>query len=145
MGAPARGYSWPTATVDNEISLKHGTHSPRRFLPMAKVIAEQLMAELPNPTTADALAVEEIAITRAKKRLVDEWLDEREQIDDKDQVRSVADYAIRLGRLVKEQEASLWRRRAEREKAIAGGVDPVAALAAEGRRIMAAQNGASGE
>jgi hypothetical protein len=135
---PRRGYTWPPFAEGNLVASTHGGRSERRFLPLAEKIAGALLDQLDDVTLADQLDAYAWATTEAKRQLVDEWLDEDGQLDEKHDPRAAAEYAIRLARLGKEQKASLFRRRAERQSRTVDGSSGLETQIAEGRRLRVA-------
>ena len=70
---PARGYKWETAKPGNTLALKHGAHSARVYQPVARELAEGIVAE--RSYLADyPSAVSAWAEAEARALLLREWI-----------------------------------------------------------------------
>ena len=79
-GQPARGYSWPPFETGNEVGLRHGAFSKRRFEPLARELIEGVLAEHPHlGRHPEALA--SWADSEARAWLLRDWLTERGMFD----------------------------------------------------------------
>jgi len=149
MSGRARSYKWPSATQGNRIAEKHGAHSQRRFRPLADQLVAEKVEECPwlrRPAFREALFA--WAVAEAKARLVDDYLDEAGQLDDKCHPRPAAIYADRM-----HARADRLRQRLGLDvvafggllatfAGLPGGEDALEALNAEGRRLVEARDAA---
>jgi ribulose-5-phosphate 4-epimerase/fuculose-1-phosphate aldolase len=72
-GQPARGYSWPPFQRNNQVGLRHGAFSKRRFEPLARELIEGVLAEHPHlGRHPEALA--SWADSEARAWLLRDWL-----------------------------------------------------------------------
>jgi hypothetical protein len=75
-GQQARGYSWPPFQRNNEVGLRHGAFSKRRFEPLARELIEGVLAEHPHLRRhPEALA--SWADSEARAWLIRDYLSER--------------------------------------------------------------------
>jgi hypothetical protein len=93
---PARGYSWPQATIGNELATTHGAWSPRRVDPLAAQLVDQFASDLEWLRACDRPAVWSWARCEARVQLLTEWLAERGDLEDDGSVRPAADLLTRL-------------------------------------------------
>lgn len=94
-GTPARGWSWPPFEPGNEVALSHGAYSARHVEPLA----EQLRAELTTmapwcSAPAFAATVRAWAVTEARCRLLQAFVDERGLVDEQGELRVASAQAM---------------------------------------------------
>jgi len=152
--ADARGYTWPTATSGNTIAEKHGARSERRWRPLAEQLAAEALAAAPWLTRpAFRWSVQAWATAEARARLVDDWLDAQAtaempgELDAGGEPRAASALSVRLHARAESLRARLGidptamaRLLASFTVGLPGGEDVLAALRAEGARLVAAQD-----
>jgi hypothetical protein len=146
-GQAARGYSWPTATPGNRIAEKHGAYSERRWRPEAERLRSTILGEAPWLTRpAFALAVAAWSVAEAKAAVVDAWLDEHGLLTDDGEPRPANALSDRLHARANSLRGVLGLDPVSFSKLLAtfagvpGGEDALAALRAEGRRLVEARS-----
>lgn len=149
MAEGARGYSWPAFEPGHTASLKHGADSPRTIQPVADELEAWLHEVAPWTRAPSNLAtVKAWAWAEARARLIRQWLDEHETVNDEGDVPNAATYLERIEArrdrlshdlaLNPQSMARLVSTLAS--VAVAGKDDDgLAALKAEGARILAAR------
>lgn len=81
-GIPARGYRWPPFEKGNTARMTNGAQSPRRFLPIAEVIKNEMLQRRPDladPTYEHALQA--WAVAEAQAIIIRAWCDEHGMVD----------------------------------------------------------------
>lgn len=149
MSTPARGYTWPPAAVGNTLALRHGATSPREVQPLAEGFHAAIIEAAPwTSSPAFAGTVQSWAWAEGQALLLRRWLDENGMLDGEDEERSAARLLDRIeGRLAKLRDqlglnptaAMKVLSQAADLAAATGDDEGLAALQAEGARILAAQ------
>lgn len=149
---PARGYSWAPFAPGNEVTLRHGAHSPRTIQPLAELFASSLLEVAPwAASPAFAGAVQSWAWAEAQAQVLRAWITEHDLVDvGEDGATEPA--AFRMldrveGRLAKLREGlgltplSLGKLMAAAATVAAatGDTESLRALHDEGRRILASR------
>lgn len=103
---------WNPATSEsnqgNLLALKHGAHSPRLVEPIAAEYAAVAVESLPflaDPSYAGALR--SWARTEARIERIENWLQDRGDLDDEGNVRPATEMLIKLKRLAIKERAAL--------------------------------------
>ncbi len=143
----ARRYSWPTAAPGNDLALKHGAGSERRWRPLAEQIRAGIVDQAPwLNRPAFAGAIEAWSIAEAKCRLVDDWLDEHGLLTEGGDVRNAALLADRLHSRASTLRGQLgldplsFAKLLQTFSATPAPDDVLAALRAEGAAILTARS-----
>jgi hypothetical protein len=156
MGEPASGHTntHPPFEPGNQVAEKHGAHSKRRWRPLAERLAADAMQAAPWLTRpAFRWSVEAWATAEARARLVDDWLDAQAtadmpgELDSDGEPRGAAALSVRLHARAESLRARLGidptamaRLLASFAVGVPGGDDVLAALRAEGARLVAAHD-----
>jgi hypothetical protein len=154
-----RGYSWPPFQPGNEKATTHGAFSERRWRPLAQQLAAQAMEVAPWLTRpAFRWSVEAWATAEARARLVDDWLDAQAtaevpgELSADGEPRGASALSSRLHARAESLRARLGidptamaRLLASFAVGVPGGDDVLAALRAEGARLVAAHDVALAE
>jgi hypothetical protein len=153
-GTPATGYKWPSATAGNELALKHGGHVERRWRPLAEQLAAEAIEACPwLRRPGFKWSVEAWATAEARAQLVDVWLDEQATAAmpgdlDAGEPRAASALSGRFHARAESLRARLGMDPNAMARLLAsfsggnipGGDDVLAALRAEGRRLVAAHD-----
>jgi hypothetical protein len=145
MGEAARGYSWPTATDGNTIAETHGAHSAARWRPLAEQLAAEVVESAPWLSRPSfRLTVLAWAAAESKAALVDDFLDRVGLLTEKGDPRPANNLADRLHARAAHLRAAMgldpasFGRLLVTFAAAPGAEDALAALQAEGRRLVEA-------
>jgi hypothetical protein len=145
----ARGYRWEPFALENTAHLHHGARSARTVAPIADQLAEKLITDAPW-TAASAFwhTIRAWAWAEAQASLLRAWLDEHGLVSEDGRPRAgtyelnrVENRLIRLRQelgLSPQSLGQLLARAASVARAV-GDEQALAALEAEGRRILAAR------
>jgi phage terminase small subunit len=143
---PGHAPRHPDFEAGNEERTTHGAHSERRWRPLAEALKAEAIAEAPwlsRPSFAAAVAA--WSVTEAKAHLVDAWLDEHGLLDAKGVPHPANALADRLASRCITLRSQLgldptsFARLLATFANVGGGEDALAALKAEGRKLMEAR------
>lgn len=151
-GGPARGYRWEPFKPGNTAGEKSGAFSERKISPLADQLAAAAREAIPYLASDDFdAAVAAWSRAEAQAQLVFDWVDRHGVIGEDGKPTVSLDWLIRFERLAAEQRARLGldptsRVRLEKDLAAIGAARfDLTALAAEGKKAIAARKALNGE